>query len=359
MKKLIKRRKILFSILFLLILISCLVAYFFLFNDVIKTIGVFILLFSYFVSFILLWYFFQELTYQFSSGEAQGAFKELFFGLRPRSVAITFGFSLFLILCLPIVLTRPAIFDSLGFSYTGQIGDTFGGIMGPFIAILAAWLTYKAFLMQYEANQKIKRDSDISRFETNFFQLLTLQQKITEDLILYTEVVDDNNNINGLSLPLKHVMLRGREAIRQIYDKGKTENKLKLGNLYISYGGVLSNIENQGYNYMAQNEDLSFLDNYFRHMYRIIKYVDDAKPLFTLDRRYNYVCLLRAQLSDYELGLVFYNCLSDNGKEKFKPLAEKYALFNNIRDKVLQNPEEDKRQFADGAFEFKSDKSES
>lgn len=357
MKQLILHHKTLISVLVFLILLTCVIAYFFLFNDVIKTVGVFVIMFSYLVSFIVLWYFFQELTYQFSSGEAQGAFKELFFGLRPRNVAVTFGFSLLLILLLPIILTRHALFDSLAFNNTGQIGDTFGGIMGPFIAILAAWLTYKAFLMQYEANQQIKRDSDVSRFETNFFQLLTLQQKITEDLILYTEIIDEERFKDGNNLPLKHVMLKGREAIRQIYDKGTSE-KIKLGGIYISYGGVLSNIETRGYNYMALNDDLSFLDNYFRHLYRIIKYVDDARSLFTLKQRYEYICLLRAQLSDYELGLVFYNCLSDNGIEKFKPLAEKYALFNNIRDKVLQNPEVDKEQFSNGAFEFQSDQNE-
>ena len=68
--------------------------------------------------------------------------------------------------------------------------------------------------------------------------------------------------------------------------------------------------------------------------------------------------MLRAQMSDYELGLVFYNCLSDNGIEKFKPLAEKYALFNNIRDKVLQDPEKDRRQFSKSAFRFQTEQRE-
>lgn len=30
---------------------------------------------------------------------------------------------------------------------------------------------------------------------------------------------------------------------------------------------------------MAKNEDLSFLDHYFRHLYRIIKYVDESPVL--------------------------------------------------------------------------------
>ena len=67
---------------------------------------------------------------------------------------------------------------------------------------------------------------------------------------------------------------------------------------------------------------------------------------------YEYICILRAQLSDYELGLLCYNCLSDNGRDKFKPLIEKYALFNNLRDKVLNNPNTERLLYANGAYEF-------
>jgi len=197
MKQLKKHHKVLIAVLLLLILLSCAATYFF-FDNVNRTFGVLLILFSWVVGFLIVWYIFQELRYQFSSGGAQRAFNELSFGSQPRNVAITFGFSLLVILFLPIVLTRHTLFESLAFNETGPIGDTFGGIMGPFIAILAAWLAYKAFLMQYEANQQIKKDSEISRFETNFFQLLALQQKITEDLILYTEVMEDQKKVEEL-----------------------------------------------------------------------------------------------------------------------------------------------------------------
>ena len=40
--------------------------------------------------------------------------------------------------------------------------------------------------------------------------------------------------------------------------------------------------------------------------------------------------MIRAQLSDYELLWIFYNCLSENGLEKFKPLIEEYSLLKNL-----------------------------
>ena len=42
---------------------------------------------------------------------------------------------------------------------------------------------------------------------------------------------------------------------------------------------------------------------------------------------------------------LFYNCLSSNGREKFKPLIEKYAIFNNLRVELLAT-DSDKELYA-------------
>lgn len=49
-----------------------------------------------------------------------------------------------IIALLPILLTKLP-FCIVDFSNTGEVGDTIGGIMGPFIAIAAAILTFLAF----------------------------------------------------------------------------------------------------------------------------------------------------------------------------------------------------------------------
>lgn len=54
---------------------------------------------------------------------------------------------------------------------------------------------------------------------------------------------------------------------------------------------------------------------------------------------------MRASLSQYELILLFYNCLSSNGREKFKPLIERYAIFNNLRVELLAT-DSDKELYA-------------
>src|SRR5690349_19479990 len=59
-----------------------------------------------------------------------------------------FIFSLFA----PFVFTLPAK-DGKSFLDTGQIGDTIGGLMSPFINLSAVIVTGLAFYMQYRANK--------------------------------------------------------------------------------------------------------------------------------------------------------------------------------------------------------------
>ena len=97
-------------------------------------------------------------------------------------------------------------------------------------------------------------------------------------------------------------------------------------------------------------KDINTFDNYFRHLYRIIKFVDETPLLKSSDdksedpngdeMRGNYVDLVRSTLSDYELAVLFYNCLTTNGRAKFKPLIEKYTLFNNLRTDYLVKRED-------------------
>ena len=85
------------------------------------------------------------------------------------------------------------------------------------------------------------------------------------------------------------------------------------------------------------------LGHYFRTLYHVIKFVDesDALKLENADadkkNRRRYTSLVRAQLSAFELELLFYNGISPYG-EKFKPLIEKYGLLENFNTELLLSP---------------------
>lgn len=92
------------------------------------------------------------------------------------TLALVFAFA---IICyLPYKLTQKGDLG-IDFSNTGQIGDTIGGIMGPFVAIIAAFLTFVAFLVQYKANEiqksELERQKEIRKreeFENKLFKML-------------------------------------------------------------------------------------------------------------------------------------------------------------------------------------------
>lgn len=94
---------------------------------------------------------------------------------------------------LPYLLTRYCILD---FTETGQIGDTIGGTMSPFVGILAAVLTFMAFWIQYQANeaqrlsttdnkieiQKQHQRYEIDRFESKWLMLLDIYNETVKSL---------------------------------------------------------------------------------------------------------------------------------------------------------------------------------
>ena len=132
---------------------------------------------------------------------------------------------------------------------------------------------------------------------------------------------------------------QGYDAFDCLYSRCYIENNgmhaKGVQGLFAKYGvGEASDIYSSEY-------FVQCLDHYFRMLYRIIKYVDESN-LLTKEQKYNYICIVRATLSLNELLVLFYNCLSKNGNKKFKPLIERYALFNNLRTEELATDEERK-----------------
>ncbi|NWC66042.1 putative phage abortive infection protein [Cedecea sp. P7760] len=69
------------------------------------------------------------------------------------------------------------------------------------------------------------------------------------------------------------------------------------------------------------------LSHYYRFVYNLLKFIDGSN-LSDVHKK-KYVNILRAQLSDYELLMLFYNGQSPKGK-KFIFYFEKYSLLDNL-----------------------------
>lgn len=76
------------------------------------------------------------------------------------------------------------------------------------------------------------------------------------------------------------------------------------------------------------------IGNYFRLLYQAVSYVDNQQFL-SYQEKYNYVKILRGQMSNMEEVVLFYNSLCDLGlaweyEESGKDLITKYNLIKNI-----------------------------
>lgn len=185
-----------------------------------------------------------------------------------------------------------------------------------------------------EQNKTMKRQ----RFENTFFNMLSLQQEIVANLSYEYYV---NPNVRPPNIPEEIFYaqspkgkLHGREVFEGIYNHAIIDfNNVRYAE------GIRNIIRTHGKFVYSNISATTRFDHYFRHLYQIYKYVDKS-DLISEDERYVYTCIIRSQLSDYELVMLFYNCITTNGQKKFKPLIEKYTIFNNLRAELLANTQD-------------------
>lgn len=194
-----------------------------------------------------------------------------------------------------------------------------------------------------EQNKTLKRQ----RFENTFFNMLSLQQEIVANLSYKWTLREKYFNFETQKIDNEIVekIYNGRSVFEAIYKEVNVETQSGVK----CRGGVRNIIESIGIVEYVNIREISRFDHYFRHLYRIYKFVDSS-PLIEDSERYDYACIIRSQLSDYELVMLFYNCLSSNGKEKFKPLIERYSVFNNLREGLLVTPD-DKAKYKNKAYD--------
>jgi hypothetical protein len=202
-----------------------------------------------------------------------------------------------------------------------HFGDRFGAIGALFSAgalwgvIIALYLQWNALTEQRKELEDQALRLDKQTFETKFFQLLTIH----------------NDIVNGIDLRARGdaaVVATGRDCFRNFYER-------KLAQEYsnaLAAGGPAADIINRAYmTFFHYNQ--GDVGHYFRHLYHTLEFVKTSE---ITDKRF-YTNLLRAQLSTYEVGVVFYHCLSEAGRQ-LKPLVEQFALLEYLSINELFDP---------------------
>lgn len=229
----------------------------------------------------------------------------------------------------------------------GEFGDMFGGLNTLFTGLAFAGVIATMLLQQRELklqreeleltreelrgqkeqlevqNQTLKKQN----FEGTFFQLLRVQNEI----------------VNSMKMNTAHEPISGRACFKECYN-GLIDKWTRINQVETNESRVLE-IINTAYLEFPQRNQID-TDLYFRNLFQVIAFVDRSeipdKNVYT-----NFVC---AQLSNYELALLFYYCLSNQGNFNLKQFVEEYALLKNISVELLFQQGTHKKLYPPAAY---------
>ena len=229
----------------------------------------------------------------------------------------------------------------------GTIGDMFGVVNALFSGLAFIGIIY-TILLQSRELQLQRRELTLTRteiegqklqlvaqnetlrkesFEHTFFALLRLQNEILGTM--------DLRGSDGQSVKGRDCFRLFCKRFRICYAEHADRHPQALESERINAAYTRFFDENQ-----------AELEHYFRSLYNTVKFVkiSDVK-----EKRF-YTNLFRSQLSSYEVVLLFYSCLSDFGRAKFKPLLEEFALLEALPRALLINSTEHLLLYEAGAF---------
>lgn len=233
-----------------------------------------------------------------------------------------------------------------------QFGDFIGGLVGALWSLAGFILIYLAFLKQSEALENQKKATDatveavqtqgrsleiqstelalqrqeleetravfeeqsltmkLERFESTFFNLITLLNDVVKRIIFYDYV--------------------GKSALNKIYED--------LGNRYNTISDFhvdesdLDNI-NEAFMEIFENnkEDLR---HYFNTCFQIYRLIDRSN----INNKIVYSDIFRSQLSTAELGLSYYLNLSNMKRQSYIDFLNRFDVYRRFEDSDLLDP---------------------
>jgi hypothetical protein len=255
------------------------------------------------------------------------------------------------------------VFDKQYFSFfsglNSKTASELGGYISGFVGIF--WIGAGAILI-YATFKEQQKHADKQQFESSFFNLINTYHDITvqtkgkiKNLSLNTN--DEYTGRNFFSAVLNEIknglesgsFLRSictREDVPEIQEFLKDIEKKQKGSsieiapegqindyaIDFSIGDLSKEFTVAQYEFFYMQHQ-SKLGHYFRFIYNIFKFtIEERNPYGDIGR---YINLIQAQMSNDELGLLFYNALSKygtsiTGEKRFYNWLNDFDFFENI-----------------------------
>jgi hypothetical protein len=293
------------------------------------------------------------------------------------------GFGLIILISSVFLICKQyfILFSPIDSKIASELGEFVSGFVGIFWTASGVILIYATFKKQKELNEK-------QQFESSFFSLINTFNNLINTTKGYV-----NNSTNGLaeefsgrdyfSAVLREVKdglsndsmledLAKREDVPEIKKfRDKINENNKTSALIVT---PESQIQSKRLDFMYTSSKLSQefivaqyeyffqryrdkLGHYFRFLYNIFKYtIEENKKKKNAIR---YLNIIQAQMSNDELGLLFYNALSKygetgKGEKRFYNWLNDYDFLENIDENALIDKEHYKYYRTN--FKFLADK---
>ena len=220
-----------------------------------------------------------------------------------------------------------------GLSARPEDWDLFGayvsGVLSPILSF-ASFIVVLTFVYEKRLQSAEERRARVAE---------AVRASLTARLGRLSEVVRDLRFERTLVTPLGLAAasasldeVRGREVFRYMF-----QNPIKAR--YARERGSRNAPDLERYVELMKGLDADWgyeLGVYFRLINHLFTFLDTANLSF--EERTRLANFARAQISSYELSLLFYNALWGQGRATFKPLAEKYGLFKDLHAEHVLDP---------------------
>lgn len=161
---------------------------------------------------------------------------------------------------------------------------------------------------------KIARATSRQAFEAAFFNLLSQQRAIAENIKPYI-LPDAPRGRDALERAAGNIVGALSTAVTDASGTPLTDEALVA-------------LIDKFYNDQCQSSGRDF-GYYFRSLYYLLDYI--AHSELNERTKHHYADIVRSQLSTTELTLILYNCLSTLGARGFRRLATRFDLFMGMR----------------------------
>lgn len=198
----------------------------------------------------------------------------------------------------------------------GQFGDFIGGTLNPILAFLSFMALLYTIRIQTDELKLSREELEATREELKGSRIA--QQEQSESLKLQNKATK-LQIFENIFFQLLNLFIENKKEI--VYGTDTYSNRA-IKRFMSSFNSTTYNSNYESF--YTKNE--SFFGTYFGQAYQVLNIINEND----IESKQRYVNIFRAQFTKDELEFLFYHCLGNIGKRKFKKLVEDYEFFEHI-----------------------------